>query len=88
MELSNPTTSTQAVLYHLIKHRKVSIMDFGYLSGFRTRISEFNLNYNLDLTKNQKNAIDQYNISYYYIEHILQECNVEKAIKVYNKLKQ
>ena len=34
-----PKTTEQEILLHLIENVKVSIFDFPYLSGFRTRIS-------------------------------------------------
>lgn len=34
-----PKTTEQEILLHLIENGKVSIFDFPYLSGFRTRIS-------------------------------------------------
>lgn len=40
MNLSNPTTNKAEILYTLITNGSVSIKDFPYLSGFRTRISE------------------------------------------------
>ena len=47
----SPTTSTQEVLLTLILQGSVSIFDFPYLSGFRTRVSNLCLNYGLNLER-------------------------------------
>ena len=37
--MNTPKTTEQEILLHLIENDNVSIFDFPYLSGFRTRIS-------------------------------------------------
>ena len=40
--MNTPQTTEQEILLHLIENGSVSIFDFPYLSGFRTRISNVN----------------------------------------------
>ena len=44
--LPMPKTATQEVLLSLILQGSVSIFDFAWMSGFRTRISNLKLDYN------------------------------------------
>ena len=46
-ELTTPKNTTAEVLFTLIKKGSVSIMDFPYLSGFRSRVSELSKVINL-----------------------------------------
>ena len=38
-DIRKPRTNIQEVLFEMISSGEVSIMDFPYLSGFRTRVS-------------------------------------------------
>ena len=81
--LDNPNNNTCEVLYTLITKGSVSIMDFPYMSGFRTRISELN-KMGLDLNKKAIISKNKFNNSYIYINHIL--INKDLAIKLYEEL--
>ena len=85
MTLKQPKTAKQEVLHHLITHGKVSIMDFPYMSGFRTRISEFILEYDITIKKKHITAVNKYFNTYTYTLHILPKKQLKKAIKIYNK---
>jgi hypothetical protein len=81
-----PQNSTQDVLYTLISEGSVSIMEFPYLSGFRTRISNLKLIYGLPLRTDKKQGVNKFGRSYCYHRHYLTD--KEKAIKIYNKMQE
>ena len=81
--LDNPNNNICEVLHTLITKGSVSIMDFPYMSGFRTRISELN-KMGLDLSKKAIISKNKFNNSYIYINHIL--INKDLAIKLYEEL--
>lgn len=83
ISLSNPKTSRAEVLHHLITNGYVSIMDFPYMSGFRTRVSEFYTNNKLITQKKNINAVNKYKNVYTYVMHILPESERKKAISLY-----
>lgn len=85
--LAQPKTNTQEILFTLIKHGSVSIFDFPYLSGFRTRVSELVLTHELVLDKEMKTHINKFGNTYNYALHKLPESEREKAVNLYLKLK-
>lgn len=84
--LPQPKTSTQEVLLTLILQGNVSIFDFPYLSGFRTRISNLKLDYNLDIQTEKKTKENKFKNTYTYAYHTLPESEKQKAIDLYNEL--
>ena len=84
MKLQNPKTNTQEILLTLIQNGKVSIMDYSYMSGFRTRLSEINRKHGLELQTVYKSNKNKFGNPYSYAEHILTDRN--KAIEIYKKL--
>jgi hypothetical protein len=86
MQLKNPKTNTQEILLTLIQKGKVSIMDFGYLCGFRTRISEIKNELNIGLETVHKSSKNRFGNNFTYSEHILPKSEIKNAIKLYNKL--
>lgn len=84
--LPQPKTSTQEVLLTLITQGNVSIFDFPYLSGFRTRISNLKLDYNLDIQTEKKTKENKFKNTYTYAYHTLPETEKQKAIDLYNEL--
>jgi len=85
-QLALPKNNSQEVLLTLIKNGKVSIEDYPYLSGFRTRISELVREYGLIL--NPVKATNKFGRTIRYIEHHLEEIHIEKAIAIYNSFNQ
>mgnify|MGYP000418637128 CR=1 FL=1 len=86
IELPNPKSSTQEVLITLIKQKHVSIFDFKYLSGFRTRVSDLRLKYGLNLTTVMSERCNKFGNKYRYAIHKLPESEVEKAVGIYEKI--
>lgn len=84
--LPQPKTSTQEVLLSLILQGNLSIFDFPYLSGFRTRISNLKLDYNLDIQTETKRKTNKFGNEYKYAYHTLPESKKKKAINLYNEL--
>ena len=81
-----PTTNTLEILYELIGNGSASIETFGYMCGFRTRISELCQRYNLKLNKENKHNINKFGNKYTYVVHFLPTTELEKAIRVYKTL--
>ena len=84
--MKNPKNNTQEVLLILINSGKVSIFDFPWLSGFRTRVSEIKNNYNLNLEAVNKTGKNRFGNTYTYVEHRLPKSEVKKAIQIYNSI--
>jgi len=81
-----PKTNIQEILLTLILHGHVSIFDYAYLSGFRTRISELKLKYGINLNRKTETRCNKFSNEYRYSIHFLPESEKEKAIQLYNKL--
>jgi hypothetical protein len=84
MNLSNPKTNKAEILYTLIKKGSVSIKDFPYLSGFRTRISELVNEYDIKMIHISSTGVNKFGNSYTYKEHILPKIYRDFAIEKYN----
>lgn len=86
-DLKLPTTNTQEVLYTLIKRGDVSILDFAYLPGFRTRVSEIINKYGLNLKRMEVTRYNKFGNPYRFAIHALpNKEEKEKAINIYKKL--
>ena len=81
-----PSSHTQEILWCLITKGRVSIMDFPYLSGFRTRVSELNRKHGLGLKTNAQERTSKFGNTFVYHVHILPKEQVQKAIELYEKL--
>ena len=88
LQLPQPKNNRQEVLLTLIKNGKVSIEDYPYLSGFRTRVSELVLDHGLLLTTKPVKSTNKFGRTITFAEHHLAEANIEKAIEIYNSLNQ
>lgn len=82
--LPEPRTNTQEVLFTLITQDKVSIFDYPYLSGFRTRVSELQLTHEVAMFTEMIQKVNKFGNCYRYALHHL--INKEKAIQIYKKL--
>lgn len=81
-----PTTNTEEILLTLILQGRVSIFDFPYLSGYRTRVSELQLTHGLKLNRVLDNRSNKFGNSYSYAIHRLPPEEKDNAILLYKKL--
>ena len=81
-----PKTSEQEVLLTLITQGHVSIFDFTYLSGFRTRVSQLQTVHGLFLERVTDSRCNKFGNTYTYAIHKLPESEKQKAINLYEKL--
>lgn len=79
--MQQPTTNFQEILFTLIENGKCSIMDFPYLSGFRTRISE--IKEKIHLSKIYVSGVNKFQNHYSYALHVLDPKDKRKAIELY-----
>lgn len=84
--IKQPENNTQEVLLTLIHFGKVSLFDFPYLAGFRTRISELKNKLGLQLETVTKTNKNRWGNTYTYHEHILPDGERNKAINIYNQI--
>ena len=84
--LPKPKTVTQEVLLTFIMQNTVSIKDFPYLSGFRTRISELKNRYGLIFETQMMLGVNKFGHEFRYACHHLPVSQIENAIELYNKL--
>lgn len=80
--LNKPDTSIQEVLFELITNGNASIVQFFWMPGFRSRISELRLRYNISLTDIEKKGKNRFGREYSYTVHILPNELIDKAKKV------
>ena len=80
-----PNTQLDEVLLHMIKYTTVSCMDFPYMSGFRTRVSNLVLKDGLKIRTEFKKGINKFGNSYNYAVHSL--VDIDQAIEIYNSKK-
>lgn len=66
-----PKTSEQEVLLTLILQGHVSIFDFSYLSGYRTRVSQLQLVHGLKLDRVTDTRCNKFGNTYSYAIHKL-----------------
>ena len=79
-------TSGQEVLLTLILQGHVSIFDFIYLSGFRTRVSQLQTIHGLELDRKLDTRCNKFGNTYSYAIHILPKKQKKKAEVLYFKL--
>lgn len=84
--LPKPKTNLQEVLLTLIEDNEVSILNFPYLSGFRTRCSELYHTHQIYLQSVYEKGINKFGNTYSFVLHKLPESEKEKAINVYLEL--
>lgn len=81
-----PKTSEQEVLLSLILDGSVSIIEYGWLPGFRTRISQLQTKRGLFLERVFLNRRNKFGNIFKYAKHTLPESQKDKAIEIYYKL--
>lgn len=82
-KLRHPKSNKEEILLTMIKSGKVSIIDYPYMSGFRTRISEISKAIKLKTVMSEVNY-NKHGNHYIYAIHSLE--NKEQAIEYYIKL--
>jgi len=83
--LPQPKTNAQEILLTLINTGSVSIMEFPWLSGFRTRVSELNRS-GLNLIADRRNKKNKFGNTFSYVIHRLPIEEVGKAKELYLKM--
>jgi hypothetical protein len=86
MTLSTPVNNRAEVLHTLIQKGCVSIQDYPYLSGFRTRVSELSLRYSLTLDSEMIRSTNKFGNNIAYKKHILPQSEQQKAVAIYNEI--
>jgi hypothetical protein len=86
MKLSTPKNTQAEVLFELIKKGSVSIKEFSWMEGFRTRVSELALNHSIPLLKTTETGINKHGNSFHYRRHSLPLDKVQFALGVYDKI--
>jgi len=81
-----PKSSEQEVLLTLILQGHVSLFDYPYLSGFRTRVSQLQLVHGLSLERKVDSRCNKYGNPFSYAIHFLPESEKDKAIELYERL--
>ena len=81
--MNTPQTTEQEILLHLIENGSVSIFDFPYLSGFRTRISNLKAKF-VPIESSKLTSTNKYGRTYSFAMHRL--IDKQKAIDLYEKL--
>ena len=82
--MKSPTNNLQEVLLTIIENGEVSIMDFPYLSGFRTRVSELVCEHGIAICSEQRQGVNKFGRTFTYAVH--SALMPEQAIKLYEKL--
>jgi hypothetical protein len=86
-ELSTPRNNCQEVLYKAIQTGRVSLLDFPYLSGFRTRVSNLRLIYGINFDSNERvKSVNKHGRTISFVVHKLPDEEVEKAISIYKTI--
>ena len=78
-----PKTTEQEILLHLIENGKVSIFDFPYLSGFRTRISNLKKK-GVEIDSKLIKGVNKYGNNYLFAIHSIIDKNT--AVSIYENL--
>lgn len=86
MDLSPPTNTKAEVLSALIENGSVSIKNFSWMEGFRTRVSELALKHSIPLLKTTIVGLNKHGNTIRYIKHSLPPDKLEMAISVYQKI--
>jgi hypothetical protein len=81
-----PKSNKEEIILTLIQQAHVSIFDFPYLSGYRTRISEIINEHGLKLTRKISRRCNKFGNSYSYAIYYLEKSEKENAIALYKKL--
>jgi hypothetical protein len=78
-----PRTNIQEILLSLLLQGHVTCLEFSWMEGFRTRISELKRKYDLDLLTIKNTRHNKYGNVYTYKIHKLKPSQKEQAEKIY-----
>lgn len=81
-----PKTDLQTVLYLLLTDGQVSCITAPYMHGYRTRISELKIKYDIKLESERTASINRFGNRFDYHVHKIHPDFKDKAIKLYIKL--
>lgn len=82
--IAKPRTNIQEVLFEMISSGEVSIMDFPYLSGFRTRVSELHRKYGIKIKTISREGVNKFGNKYKYAVH--SPIDYAHALDVYKEM--
>lgn len=85
-DLQPPETTIQEVLYEMISRGSASIVQFFWLCGFRSRVSDLKIKYKLPFDNVQKVGKNKWGREYDYTAHVLKNENIELAKSIYNEM--
>jgi hypothetical protein len=88
MILSTPLNTTAEILFELITKGSVSMKEFSWMEGFRTRVSELNRKHHIPLSKTTEKGENKHGNAIRYHRHSLPNDKVEFALEVYQKINQ
>ena len=83
-KFKTPTSSITEVLYELLTNESISNANLPYMWGFRARISDLIIKYNIGIRSAKVYVKNKHGRSYNYVQHTL--TNKEHALKTYNEL--
>lgn len=86
MNLSPPLNTKAEVLSALIINGSVSIKEFSWMEGFRTRVSELVLKHSIPLLKTTEVGTNKHGNTIWYKKHSLPSDKLDFAISVYKKI--
>lgn len=86
MKLDKPLNTTCEVLHELLTKRQISMLDFHWMPGYRTRISDLQLKHNLPLIRDLKEGVNKFKNNYHYAVYRLNPFHKRSALKLYKKL--
>jgi len=86
MNLPFPKNTQAEVLFELIKKGSVSMKEFSWMEGFRTRVSELNKKHLIPLLKTNEKGENKHGNPIWYRRHSLPLDKVDFALSVYEKI--
>lgn len=86
MNLPIPKNTQAEVLFVLIEKGSVSMKEFSWMEGFRTRVSELNKKHLIPLLKTTEKVENKHGHTICYKRHSLPLDKVDFALSVYEKI--
>jgi hypothetical protein len=84
--LPKPKSSIGDVLFTLLENGSVSLEDYPWLQGLRTRVSELNRKHGIFLETETVKGKNRHGHTMVYNRHILPVSERDKALKLYYKI--
>ncbi len=86
MDLPLPLTTKAEVLSALIINGSVTMKEFSWMEGFRTRVSEIIKKHSIPLLKTTEEGTNKHGNTIRYKKHSLPPDKLELALSVYEKI--